>query len=575
MFWGAEEENSINKILNGGDVDFYEILRDPYCVEEIRVSNTKLIEFFTRQDVMYLMFNEILFTSSDDSENIAIEQQYFYAQKALNVFTALNENSLSKYLEDETIASYVTEYLLTENEKKNSLTIGFYTTMLETLFRNCLNIMTEFLRSTRILEGLLRNIHYSSVVEFLSNILSYATVTKKNIEIQGVLDDHHFTERLFVTFSKQKDIECYRNSGQILISLAEQLHEVYKLSGNVNDDIILRKIYDKSQWTKLLNILTDVSLKNIHVLYPISEVLTSLLNVYIDDRNPSRLYNYSSSKDQLDISTVYDTFEYDKIEELIRNKQHSGEAYKYDASRCVSTYTGKLFLMIKSIREKDVLLSDKICTRIMLLLAAAYNSSDSVTQINGINSLVDDDTIAAVFKFFQSISLSSGSPYMQCAIKDFIRNVVFYANKKDEGALILYILSTFDLTGVLLNEISQIQERDDDVTHNMSLAFYVSLLKIIYDGANYSCSKDIISSSLVDDGYHLEMKETFKKYPQYIFQDILSDFGGGEYDDTLYDDIEYTNHRVNSNRKITHIFPDGRTYETTTDSLNFENYPCT
>lgn len=552
MFWGNEEENSINKLLDKEDLDLYEILGDPYCIEEIRISNSRLLEFFTKNDTMIAMLDEILFTTSDGSDDISMDKQYFYSQKALNAFTAFSESILLKYLEDDNIAISVAEYLLIEHEKKNSLTISFYTTILDTLFRNCLSTMMEFIKSTRLLEGLIRNIHYSSVVEFFNNMFGYVTVTSKNIELQAILDDQHITERLFVTFTKKKDPLVYKNVGQVLISFAEQLHEVYRLSGNVNDDILLKKIYDKSQWEKLLNILTNVDLPNIEVLYPISEVLTNLLDIFIDEKNPSQLYNYNSSKDQQDISGVYDTFEYEKLNNIIMNKEHVGEGYKYDVCRYVSTYTGKLFLMMKTVKEKKIPLGDRICTGIMLLLAGTFNSSDPIVHVNGMNCLCDDDLVGAVFDFFHSLPLSSHIPFLQCAFKAFLRNILFYANEKEEPVLIDLLLNTFTLPDILLNEIEEV-EKNEKIEHNMSLAFYISLLKIIYDGSCYSSRKSEIENILSSRDLYFNIKEIFRKYPQYIFQDIFSDF------DNDYENLisQPRNNVAKPKRKLTHRFPDG------------------
>ncbi|CEF65171.1 Hypothetical protein SRAE_1000342400 [Strongyloides ratti] len=560
MFWGTEEENNINKILDKENLDLYEILGDPYCIEEIRISNSRLLEFFTRNDIMIAMLDEILFTTSDGSEDVSMDKQYFYAQKALNAFSAFSENVLSKYLDDENIAVSVAEYLLIEHEKKNSLTISFYVAILDTLFRNCLSTMIEFIKSTRLLEGLIRNIHYSSVVEFFNNIFGYVTVTSKNIELQAILDDQHITERLFVTFTKQKDALVYKNVGQVLISFAEQLHEVYRLSANVNDDILLKKIYEKSQWGKLLDILTNVNLSNIVVLHPICEMLTSLLDIFIDEKNPSQLYNYNSCKDQQDISGVYDIFEYDKLDDIIRNKDHVGEAYKYDVCRYISTYTGKLFLIMKTIREKEISSGDRICTGIMSLLAGTFNSSDPIVHVNGMNCLCDDDIVGAVFDFFHSLPSLSHIPFLQCAFKAFLRNILFYANEEGEPVLIDLLLNTFTLPDILLNEIEEV-EKNEKTAHNMSLAFYISLLKIIYDGSNYSSRKSEIGNILVSRNIYSNIREVFKKYPQYIFQDFFNEYDS-DYENSI---LQPRNNLVKPKRKLTHRFPNGESFVTTVE----------
>uniref|UniRef100_A0A0N4Z705 FPL domain-containing protein n=1 Tax=Parastrongyloides trichosuri TaxID=131310 RepID=A0A0N4Z705_PARTI len=573
MFW-SEEDTSKNEDINGTDeetknsrpineildneegVNFYDVLKNNNCVSELLSLNQKLLDYFTKDEIMLMLMYEILFTEpqhEDTNEDISIENRYAYSKRALNIFCSFQQKTLTKYLDNDDIVTILAEYLLGENESQNSLTTSFYISVIDRLFRECFGRMLENLKTTRLLEGLLRNIKYSSVVEFFSNILFYTPQINGRVEMQEICDNHHITERLFVIFSRDKDVTTYNNAGQILTVLADQLRDMYRTATNVNEDFLLGKIYNKEQWGKLLKIITDKDNTNVNVCGPICEMLSNLLNIFYCDENPSNLYNYNSSKDQQDISGVVDKLEYDKIDELLRNRQHCGDVFKYDICRSISMYTGKLFVAMKSMKEKKNIDNDKVCSLYMTLLASIFNCNDSITHKNAMESLYDDEIVGAVFEFLHSLSYYATTPIMQCAFKDFIRNILFYANENGEPVLIDLFLNTFSLGNIILDEIGTFDNNVTDQLQKTLLSFYISTLKIIYDAANYSCRKSLIEGILIEKNIYSKMEEAFKKHHTYLFKDILND---------SHDAIEHAKIETNKpKKKITHVYPNG-TYPT-------------
>uniref|UniRef100_A0AC35TYE5 Beige/BEACH domain containing protein n=1 Tax=Rhabditophanes sp. KR3021 TaxID=114890 RepID=A0AC35TYE5_9BILA len=537
MFWDSAPQSNMDNLLAAPTPCLYSILEDEYVVQDVRVGKRNLLEFLLKDKNILIMICECFYPLTQQSNPLG---QYFYSQKIVNVIQSFSQKELTMLIQHHKFMSLLSGYLIVDHERKNDLTISFYMTIIETLFKECTEEMCFYMRDTHLLvDGILSSIDVGAVYLFFETCFSFSHTFSQHNLVQEIFVKHKIIDRLIDGFYEAKSVRWFQNTSIILLQLTTQLKEKYACI-NMKEDLILKNLLSGESVSRLIELVVDPRKSGTNyyfVLNNCAKLLSDIIELYENEMSPSKLYSFNSSRMQTDVSGLKDKYDYTQKESALSN--FNGEAYKTLICRRLAEHIPKLFdlvhtnilhALIDNEDTKKVPPNDPTTGYyVMKLIASIFNNNDPrVHEIACIELMKTPQNKGIIDTFFKTVCKYEISPVVECVIKSFLRNILFYCFFENDSpdAIFMYdiVLKESQIVDIITNANTVLDAEGCKNLPQMK-SFLIGMLKIIYDSSKLASRKDKISKILdTIDGVDLIEKMVADNFMYVIFDQFDNEF---------------------------------------------------